>query len=405
MRADAIARPHDAAGPEKAGDLYNKALLYSLLLFAFFCPISIGGAQAAGALTFIIWLGGVLRLRLPEQAPPFLAPLALFLGLTLVAVVFSTDPLRSLYNVRSLVIFLVIPVVTSVVNTAERARSVLIAFAAGGLFTTAWGAYGVLAGNAGGESGTRLTGFLGHYMTAGGVLMLVTLAMLAAAVLASRRWERIAAIAAAAGTAAGLGLAQTRNAYVGLAMGVIALLFAWRPGIVALLPFVLSLAVLLSPPIVRERIFSIVDLEDESIQSRFVMADNGVGIIADFPIFGAGPQQVQQLYQRYKASEQSPDVPHLHNNFLQIAAERGLPALAAWIWLMIAFGVAPLRIARNPDAKPWHRVAALAAFCAVAALLVAGLFEYNFGDAEVLTLFLFIAVLPYGIAPSEAPAG
>ena len=405
MRADSIARPQESAPTEQAGELYSKALLGSLLLFAFFCPVSIGGAQAAGALTFILWLGGALRLRLPEQAPPFLAPLALFIALTLAAVVFSTNPLGSLYNVRSLVIFLVIPVVTTVVNTAERARMVLIAFAAGALFTTAWGAFGALTGHAGGDSGMRLTGFLGHYMTAGGALMLVTLALLAAAVFAGRRWERIAALVAAAATTAGLGLAQTRNAYVGLAMGVVALLFAWRPGIVALLPFVLSLAVLLSPPIVRERIFSIVDLEDESIHSRFVMADNGMGIIADFPLFGAGPQQVQALYPRYKVSEQHPDVPHLHNNFLHIAAERGLPALAAWIWLMVALGLAPLRIARNPHAEPWHRVAALAAFCAVAGLLVAGLFEYNFGDAEVLTLFLFIAVLPYGIATREAPAG
>ena len=30
-----------------------------------------------------------------------------------------------------------------------------------------------------------------------------------------------------------------------------------------------------------------------------------------------------------------------------------------------------------------------------AALMVAGLFEYNFGDSEVLTLFLFIMSAPY----------
>jgi len=40
----------------------------------------------------------------------------------------------------------------------------------------------------------------------------------------------------------------------------------------------------------------------------------------------------------------------------------------------------------------------------VVALLAAGLFEYNFGDSEVLMLFLLIATLPYA-ADRTAPGG
>ena len=83
--------------------------------------------------------------------------------------------------------------------------------------------------------------------------------------------------------------------------------------------------------------------------------------------------------------------PHLHNVPLQIAAERGLPALAIWIWFVVAL-VGDL----------WKRFAvggqmqflAAAALATVAALLTAGMFEYNFGDSEVLMLFLILVTLP-----------
>jgi len=150
-------------------------LFGSVLLLAFFSPISIGGVELFGALAFALWLGAVSRLRLPERMPAFVAPLLLFVLLTVVSIFFSVNPLQSLWNGRNLLIFLLIPVITSVVNSSARVRAVVAALAGGGLFTAAWGTVEVLLGKAGGESGRRLVAFLGHYMTAGGALMLVAL--------------------------------------------------------------------------------------------------------------------------------------------------------------------------------------------------------------------------------------
>ena len=86
--------------------------------------------------------------------------------------------------------------------------------------------------------------------------------------------------------------------------------------------------------------------------------------------------------------------PHLHNVPLQIAAERGLPALAVWLWFIVA-------LARDlwtlPSASRERELAATA-MATVVALLTAGLFEYNFGDSEVLMLFLTIVTLPAAAA-------
>jgi O-antigen ligase len=82
--------------------------------------------------------------------------------------------------------------------------------------------------------------------------------------------------------------------------------------------------------------------------------------------------------------------PHLHNNVVQIAAERGLPALAIWLWFMVALCRDLFHRFRSGN-QPFLSAAGLAV---VAALLTAGMFEYNFGDSEVLMLFLILVTLP-----------
>ena len=92
--------------------------------------------------------------------------------------------------------------------------------------------------------------------------------------------------------------------------------------------------------------------------------------------------------------------PHLHNVPMQIAAERGLPALAVWGWFVVTAVVhlyRKLRVAKRP-------FVAAAGLGAVAAMLAAGLFENNFGDSEFLMLFLVMITLPFACDREEAPS-
>jgi hypothetical protein len=45
-----------------------------------------------------------------------------------------------------------------------------------------------------------------------------------------------------------------------------------------------------------------------------------------------------------------------------------------------------------------ERMLAAAALASIAAMLAAGLFEYNFGDSEFLMLFLVLITLPFAAA-------
>ena len=109
---------------------------------------------------------------------------------------------------------------------------------------------------------------------------------------------------------------------------------------------------------------------------------------------GVGPNMVERLLRRSIAGPDAvePINPHLHNVPLQIAAERGLPALAVWLWFVVALvrdlwtrvsdGAAP-RCSPPPRSRRSSR-------CSPPAL-----FEYNFGDSEFLMLFLLIVTLPF----------
>jgi O-antigen ligase len=82
---------------------------------------------------------------------------------------------------------------------------------------------------------------------------------------------------------------------------------------------------------------------------------------------------------------------HLHNVPMQIAAERGLPALAVWLWF-VARALAGLKALVD---RSRHRLLAATAVAATTAMLTAGLFEYNFGDSEFLMLYLTMLTLPF----------
>jgi len=133
-------------------------------------------------------------------------------------------------------------------------------------------------------------------------------------------------------------------------------------------------------------------------------------MIRERPLQGQGPNMVELRYPLYRVPEAwRYTVPHLHDAFLQVAAERGVPALLA---LLLMLGLPAARALggyrreggrRGPRADLW-----LGVLGGLVAFSVAGLFEDNWGDVEVQRLVLLLLAVPYGLeaaAESDGEAG
>ena len=143
---------------------------------------------------------------------------------------------------------------------------------------------------------------------------------------------------------------------------------------------------------------SIFSTRSYSNAQRLEYLDAGIKIIKEYPIFGTGPNTVEMEFQnpKYGLSEEAKQNVHLHNNILQIAAERGIPTLLAWLAFLVWIFISLIKLVPNKDPTLFPlTVAAIAAFLAHFA---AGLFEYNFADAEVAALFFYIITIPFAQA-------
>ena len=121
-------------------------------------------------------------------------------------------------------------------------------------------------------------------------------------------------------------------------------------------------------------------------------------------MLGIGPDQVKLRYPLYRhPTAPRFRVPHLHNSFLQIAAERGLLSLVAYLVLLAVPVLASwrgLRRAEREGKGPADLY--LGVMAAVVGFAVAGLFEHNWGDVEVQRVLLAIFAMPFCLRAEEA---
>lgn len=349
---------------------------------------SIAVAQVLLTVSLVCWATLVVIDREPIEAPPFVWPLLAYVGLTLVSTAFSPEPRVSLMADKQMVLFLTIPLVYRFAAgpRAGLLVTVIISFAAA---SAAVGIvqYGIFHYD---NLGQRPQGTLGHYMTYSGLLMLVIGAALAR-VLFGRRERTWAALVMPA-LAVAVTLTFTRSAWVGACAAAAVLLTLKDFRLLALLPIVAALFFAIAPGRVTQRFLSVFDRSDPTSRDRVAMLREGAHMIAAHPLVGVGPNMVKVLYADYRVPEAVVPVnPHLHNVPTQIAAERGLPALAAWLWFIVTLIAGLIKRVRVRD----HRFLAAAAIAAVVAMLAAGMFEYNFGDSEFLMLFLILITLPF----------
>ena len=355
---------------------------------------SIAIAQILLTVAVLCWITLIVIDRERVEIPSFFWPLVVYAVVTLISTAFSPDPRTSLMACKQMVLFLIVPLVYRFVrgSNAQTMVTVIISFAAAaaavGIFQ-----FGVLHYD---NLGQRPQGTLGHYMTYSGLLMLVIGTAVARILFGER--DRLWAALVVPALAVVIPLTFSRNAEVGACAAVALLLLLKDKRLLALLPVVAALFFVVAPARVTNRVESIFNLKDPTNHDRLVMLKEGVHMVKDHPVLGIGPNMVLPLYAQYREPDADNAVnPHLHNVPLQIAAERGLPALAVWLWFVGALTLALTRMWRDKS----QRLLAATGLAAVVGMLAAGMFEYNFGDSEFLMLFLILVTLPFAAARAK----
>jgi O-antigen ligase len=374
----------------------ERAACLTMLAFAASLQLSIAAADILLTITTILWVAILLRSRERVEVPPMFWPLAAYAGATLVASVFSVDPLVSLVDSKQLVLLIIVPLTYRLFRGRRALLAVDVVITIGALSAT-FGIVQYLILNFD-HLGRRPQGTLGLNMTYSGLLMLVTCAAVSRLMFAKhhRAWAALVLPA----LLLALVFTFTRSAWVGACVGL-GLLFLLRDfRLLGLLPVGLAAFIALAPASLTTRLYSTFSLKDPSNVDRVAMLKSGLHMIKDDPLTGVGPDMVIQVYPHYRDKTAVNQLnPHLHNVPMQIAAERGLPALGIWLWFIVKLVRDFLK--RRQSEYPSLSNAGLAV---VGAMLAAGMFEYNFGDSEFMMLFLVLVTLPYAAERVPAPA-
>jgi O-antigen ligase len=385
------AAPHAEHDTASLHDRLEWIGVLTLFGVAGFVQFSIAIAQIMLALTAACWVGVLILGRERPQAPRFFWPLAAYAAATLLSAAFSEDPRASFIDSKQLVLFLLVPIAYRLATGTRGAwmatgvMSLGAGSAALGIFQ-----YGLLHFD---QLSRRPEGTLGHYMTYSGLLMLVI--GIAIAKLLFGRGERIWAALVMPALIIAVVVTSTRTAWVGVCAGAAVLLLLKDFRLVAIVPIAAALIFALAGPALTGRLMSAFDAKDPTRLDRLAMLREGVRMVRAHPLVGVGPNMVKVEYAEYRDAGAVNEInPHLHNVPMQIAAERGLPALALWLSFIGLLGFDLVGCFRGGA----PRVLSAMALSAVIAMLAAGMFEYNFGDSEFLMLFLLLVTLPFAAA-------
>ena len=362
--------------------------------------MSISSVLAALALAGGIATGAKAWDRSPADAGATAWAIALLL-----AALFALDRSASLGRLHKLAFpFLVGLAATSARDERAGRRAVAVALVSLGA-ASVWGlVFWVLRGA---SFASRARGPVGHYLTFAGQLAIGTSLALAVVLVARERRWRIGAAVAGALSGAALVATFTRSSWLGLLGACAVMLALVQPWALVGLAVFVALLVKFAPGDYGARLLSVFDLSSKWNEQREYMWQAGVRMFRDHPVTGVGLEDLHALYERYRSPAATEPAGHLHSVPVQVAATMGTIGLIALAVLLVTLAMtAAHRVRARVRAGGLGGALALGATGALVAFAIAGLFEWNLGDEEVLhPLYALIGLAWAARRWSDAPAG
>lgn len=385
--------------------------------------VSIMFSIAASETLLALALVALLLSGEPLRLPRIKLPLALFLIGTLVSLAFSGHVAEGLPQVRKMYLFCVLLVVFSVLRDMTWVRRLVLGWACFGAIPAIWGiiqfaqkmqqARELHSNDYTFYVGERIKGFMSHWNTFSAQQMFALLMLAAFVFYAPGARKRLWLWICCGGVMAiAILLAETRAVWLASVVGGMYLLWCWRRWLVLAVPVLIAVAYIASPPVIHER-FTSFGKPQEVDSNRFhvIMWRTGLHMIEAHPFLGIGPEGPNYQFSQWVPADVPRPLPqgwygHLHNMYLQYAAERGIPTMLIMMWILAQIiydfwrGIRVL-----PPGPSDSRFLLHGGIAVVLATLVEGFAEYNLGISGVLTMFLAVVGCGYLALEKDVVAG
>jgi hypothetical protein len=253
----------------------------------------------------------------------------------------------------------------------------------------------------------RATGFYGQFVTYAEMLQLII--ALAVGIFVSfplkRSWTAALMLVALAGMGGALTLTVTRASWFGCLVSTVVILLVGIGKRTLLLIGLVALPLILAGLFVlqQKRNVSFIDQTDQSTTWRETVWKEGFHLLVSKPrhlLVGVGMDSIKRRWRGWGMFDNG-HIPwgHMHSNLLQIALERGLPALTLWLGFLFVYARTLWRAIRQKSKRHWlEQGILLGALGGLAGFLTSGLVHYNWGDSEVVMVFYMIAGLALAIS-------
>ncbi len=396
--------------PQRASfNWLQRTQAFALFAFAAFVCFSIAGSHISlGLLTLCVALQIVQAHRKERELSFALGiewPLAAFVIVCLISTLLSDRPWDSFRNLKNLLTILGAYTVAFTLRAYPAWRKpTLWIFMISATGAALWGLLEFALGLSPKVMSTQSTTMTWGAMSA----MFILITLFAATHLPTSR-ERWSARAFFLPQLAALFLSLVRGAYLGFIAGAFYLFHRyWKRLLPAALVLIL-VGVLFAPAIFKERFASMMDLQHPTILVRLNQWQIAARIIADHPFFGVGWHDLAALTRQY--AQPDPNLPagvshdifnigHYHSTYFTLATCGGLLGFFSFVWLLSAVWRS---LGRTMLASMTNANFVFACRAAIISFLVTGLFDWTFGDAEVVTMFWFLVGLGMGHREDVSP--
>ncbi|HSI88596.1 MAG TPA: O-antigen ligase family protein, partial [Pyrinomonadaceae bacterium] len=253
----------------------------------------------------------------------------------------------------------------------------------------------------------RAKGFYGHFTTYSEVLQLIASLVLGLGLAGAAVWKsarrradgtsisptlRIAVLAGALLLiSVALLLSGTRASQLGLFISGLVMVAALgsRKLVIVMLLAAIPVSVIGYAVLQQTR------QQNETNEYRMTMWRDGVRLATESPrnlLVGVGMDSIKERWGEWDLFDGGRlPMGHFHSTPIQLAVERGLPALGLWL-VFIALSAAAFwrAVRRMPSERFVSRGIVAGALGALAGFFTSGLVHYNLGDSEVVLVFYLI---------------